>query len=106
MRFGALVFESEHAGSIFTRRLVGWANGANRLGRPAAAFVGVFDRQFGRFEGVKNVARTLPPRVGRMRHLYALSAFRRLGAGRRPMTEVIKGGSGFFAAPPERRPDG
>ena len=83
-RVGELLAESERAGSRFVRRLVDeWANGANRFDRPGeslfAAWVG------GRLVGVCGL--NVDPyardeRIGRVRHLYVLSAFRRLGVAR------------------------
>lgn len=79
----ALVVKGEHAGSAFVRRLVAeWVSGANRFDRPGEALFGI--RVDGRLIGVCGFNAdpyTDAARVGRVRHLYVLSAFRRLGVG-------------------------
>jgi SAM-dependent methyltransferase/GNAT superfamily N-acetyltransferase len=94
----ALVVESEQAGSTFVRRLVDeWVNGANRFDRPGEALFGL--RIDGRLIGVCGLnvdPYTDAARVGRVRHLYVLQAFRRHGAGRRLVTEVIDASRGVF----------
>jgi GNAT superfamily N-acetyltransferase len=89
---GDLLSESEQAGSRIVRRLVEeWATGANRFDRPGEALFGGWAR--GRLVGVCGL--NVDPyardeRVGRVRHLYVLSAFRRLGVGRQLVTHVIE----------------
>ena len=80
-----LVAESEQAGLRFVRRLAEeWAGGRNRFDRPGeACFAALVD---GRMVGVccLNVdPYATDPAVGRVRHLYVLSAYRKLGVGRR-----------------------
>lgn len=95
---GALVVESEQAGLTFVRRLVDeWVSGTNRFDRPGEALFGLWVD--GRLIGVCGLnidPYTNAARVGRVRHLYVLSAFRRLGAGRRLVIEVIQAGRGVF----------
>ncbi len=95
---GALVIESEQAGSTFVRRLVDeWISGANRFDRPGEALFGMWVD--GRLIGVCGLnvdPYTDAARVGRVRHLYVLTTFRRLGAGRRLVTEVIAAGRDAF----------
>jgi GNAT superfamily N-acetyltransferase len=95
---GALVIESERAGSTFVSRLVEeWITGTNSFDRPGEALFGMWVD--GRLIGVCGLnvdPYTDAARVGRVRHLYVLSAFRRLGAGRRLVTEVIEAGHSFF----------
>jgi ribosomal protein S18 acetylase RimI-like enzyme len=95
---GALVVESEQAGSTFVRRLVEeWISGANRFERPGEALFGLrVDDQLVGVCGLNVDPYTDAARVGRVRHLYVLSAFRRLGAGRRLVDEVIATGRGSF----------
>jgi ribosomal protein S18 acetylase RimI-like enzyme len=95
---GALVAESEAAGSMFVRRLVSeWATGANRFDRPGEALFAA--RVEGGLVGVCGL--NVDPhagddRVGRVRHLYVLRSFRRRGVGRRLVTEVVEAARGRF----------
>ena len=81
---GALVAESERAGSRFVRRLVDeWVTDANRFDRPGEAlFAAWVDGQLVAVCGLNVDPYSAEDRVGRVRHLYVLSAFRRLGVGR------------------------
>jgi len=73
------------------RRLVDeWRDGSNRFDRPGEALFGAW--LDGRLVGVCGL--NVDPyagddRVGRLRHLYVLSASRRLGVGRALMAEVL-----------------
>lgn len=94
----ALIAESEAQRLPFVRRLAEeWASGANRFDRAGEAlFVA---RQAGQVVGVcgLNVDPYTPsPKVGRVRHLYVLRAFRRLGVGRGLVAEVIEAARGRF----------
>ena len=86
-----LLAESEQAGSRFVRRLAEeWRSGANRFDRPGEALFGA--RVGGRLVGVCGL--NVDPhvgdgRVGRVRHLYVLSSFRRRGVGRRLVAEIV-----------------
>jgi GNAT superfamily N-acetyltransferase len=95
---GALLAESEQAGLRLVRRLVEeWASGANRFDRPGEKLFGAWVD--GRVVGVCGLnvdAYTAEERVGRVRHLYVLSAFRRRGVGRRLIEEVIEAARGPF----------
>ena len=95
---GPLVAESEQAGSRLVRRLVeDWVSGANRFDRRGEALFGL--RIDGRLVGVCGLnvdPYTDAQSVGRVRHLYVLSAFRRLGAGRRLVSEVVQTARGSF----------
>ena len=97
---GALLAESEQAGLRFVRRLVEeWASGANRFDRPGEKLFGAWVD--GRVVGVCGLnvdPYTAEERVGRVRHLYVLSAFRRRGVGRRLIEEVIEAARGPFGA--------
>lgn len=96
---GALVVESEQAGSTFVRRLVEeWVDGTNRFDRPGEALFGLWvDGQLVGVCGLNVDPYTDAARVGRVRHLYVLQAFRRHGAGRRLVNEVIEVGRSSFA---------
>jgi len=96
----ALVAESEAQGLRFVRRLADeWASGANRFDRPGEAlFVA---RDDGRVLGVGGL--NLDPyaaeaTVGRVRHLYVLRAYRRLGFGRRIASSESRQPPGSFVA--------
>jgi GNAT superfamily N-acetyltransferase len=91
-RLSDLVAESEKAGFRFLRRLVeDWRSGANRYAQPGEAlFAAVLD---GRIIGVcgLNCDPYRPGgRVGRVRHLYVASAFRRRGIGRLLVATVVR----------------
>src|SRR5206468_13009060 len=73
------------------------ASGANRLGRPGEALFAA--RMDGRLIGAcgLNVDPYTPaPGVGRVRHLYVLTDYRRLGVGRRLVEQVLDAASGRF----------
>ena len=97
-RVGDLLCEGERVGSRIVRRLVDeWANGANRFDRPGEALFGAWVGE--RLVGVCGL--NIDPyahdeRVGRVRHLYVLSAFRRLGVGRHLVADVMKAARGRF----------
>jgi len=94
----ALVAESEQAGSRIVRRLVDdWASGANRFDRPGEALFAA--RIEGRLVGVCGLnvdPYSAEPRLGRVRHLYVLSAYRRRGIGRQLVADVIAAARGRF----------
>ena len=94
----ALVAESETQGSRFVRRLAeDWASGANRFDRPGEALFVARDE--GRIVGVGGLnvdPYAAEPTVGRVRHLYVLTAYRRLGIGRRIVEEIIETARGRF----------
>jgi len=94
----ALLAESEQAGSLIVRRLVDeWASGANRFDRSGEALFAA--RIEGRLVGVCGLnvdPYSAEPRLGRVRHLYVLSAYRRRGIGRRLVARVIATARGRF----------
>ena len=93
-----LLSESERFASRIVPRLVEeWNNGANRFDRPGEVLFGAWAD--GRLVGVCGL--NVDPyagteRVGRVRHLYVLSTFRRRGVGRKLVTRVIQAASGRF----------
>jgi GNAT superfamily N-acetyltransferase len=93
----ALVAESEAQGLRFVRRLAEeWASGANRFDRPGeAVFVARDDGRVG-VGGLNVDPYAAEPTVGRVRHLYVLTAYRRLGIGRRIVEEIIEAARGRF----------
>jgi GNAT superfamily N-acetyltransferase len=95
---GALVAESEGAGLRLVRRLVDdWASGANRFDRPGEAFfVAVQDGHVVGVCGLNVDPYAGAPRVGRVRHLYVLTAHRRGGVGRRLVEAVVEAAGGRF----------
>jgi GNAT superfamily N-acetyltransferase len=95
---GVLTVEGEHSGSRVVRRLVEeWASGVNRFDRPGEILLGAWAG--GRVVGVcgLNVDPYITDeRVGRVRHLYVLSTFRRLGIGRHLTAAVVEAARGRF----------
>ena len=93
-----LLSESERFGSRIVPRLVEeWDNRANRFDRPGEALFGAWVD--GRLVGVCGL--NVDPyagqeRIGRVRHLYVLSAFRRSGVGRQLVVRVIQAAHGRF----------
>jgi len=95
---GALIAESEQYGLRFVRRLADeWSSGANRFDRPgevllvariAGHIVGVCGLNVGPYAAV--------PSIGRVRHLYVLTAHRRIGVGRQLVSEIIHSARGQF----------
>jgi len=93
-----LVAESEQFGLRLVRRLVEeWATGANRFDRPGEILFGAFiDQRLVGVCGLNVDPYASDERVGRVRHLYVLSAFRRRGIGRRLVKRVIQAAHGRF----------
>jgi GNAT superfamily N-acetyltransferase len=95
---GAWLAESEQDGARIVRRLIEeWATGVNRFDRPGEALFGA--SVGGRLVGVCGLnvdPYAAEARVGRVRHLYVLSASRRLGVGRYLVAAVIEAARGRF----------
>src|SRR2546430_16406637 len=83
--------EGERSGLRFVRRLTAdWASGTNRFDRPGEALYAA--RINGEIVGACGLnvdPYTAEGRVGRVRHLYVLEAYRRHGVGRQLVAEVI-----------------
>jgi GNAT superfamily N-acetyltransferase len=96
--FDALVAESERAGYRFVRRFAEeWTSGANRFDRPGEAlFAALIDGRVIGICGLNVDPYTTTGGVGRVRHLYVLSAYRRLGVGRRLVARVVEAAKGRF----------
>lgn len=96
--FDALVAESQSAGYRFVRRLADeWASGANRFDRPGEAlFVARGDGRLIGACGLNIDPYTKAASVGRVRHLYVLSAYRRLGVGGQLVGRVVDAARGRF----------
>lgn len=95
---GPLVAESEQAGLSFVRRLVEeWASGRNRFDRPGeTCLAALVDGRLVGVCGLNVDPYTAEPRVGRVRHLYVLSAYRKLGVGQRLVEAIIAAGRAPF----------
>lgn len=96
--FDALQAESERAGLRFLRRLADeWASGANRFDRPGEVLFGARIRgELVAVGGLNVDPYATAPRVGRVRHVYVLSAYRRLGVGRQLVAEIVAEARGRF----------
>ena len=99
-RLAPLITESEASGLRFVRRLAEeWESGVNRFDRAGEALLGALRGR--RLVGVCGL--NVDPyagegRVGRVRHLYVLTAYRRHGVGRQLLGAVIAAAHGRFAA--------
>jgi GNAT superfamily N-acetyltransferase len=93
-----LIAESERAGWKFLRRLAeDWASGANRFAGPGEAlFVARRGRRVVGVCGLNVDPYAAAGRVGRVRRLYVLSAYRRRGVGRRLVAAVVAAARGAF----------
>lgn len=93
-----LLAESEAAGFLFVRRLVTeWASGVNRFAEAGELLLAA--RSDGRLIGICGLNRdpyAASERVGRVRHLYVMAAFRRQGIGRRLLDEIIAAARGTY----------
>jgi GNAT superfamily N-acetyltransferase len=93
-----LAREADRAGLGFVRRLLEeWASGRNRFDRPGEAFF--VARIKGELVGVCGLnvdPYAAAPSVGRVRHLYVLSASRQRGVGARLVDEVVAAARGAF----------
>ncbi|SRR5712692_1391418 len=94
----ALIAEGERSGSRFVGRLATeWSSGANRFDKPGEALVAArLDGQVVGVCGLNVDPYTADRRVGRVRHLYVMEAYRRLGIGRRLLADVVAAARGPF----------
>jgi len=95
---GPLVAESERAGLRFVRRLAHeWTSGRNRFDRPGEGFfAAVVDGRMIGVCGLNVDPYASAPTVGRVRHLYVLSASRKASVGQRLVREVVAAARGPF----------
>jgi GrpB-like predicted nucleotidyltransferase (UPF0157 family) len=95
---GALIAESEQHGLSFVRRLATeWTSGANRFDRPGeVVLIARAARQVVGVCGLNVDPYAARDDVGRVRHLYVLTAHRRFGVGRQLVTEIIEAARGRF----------
>ena len=93
-----LLADSEREGSRFVRRLVDeWATGANRFDRPGEAlFIARIGERLVGICGLNVDPYAAAANVGRVRRLYVLSAYRRLGVGRQLVLAVLQAARGRF----------
>ena len=96
--FEVLRAESEQAGLRFLRRLADdWASGVNRFHRPGEAlFAARMGDELVAVGGLNVDPYATTPRVGRVRHVYVLSGYRRSGIGRQLVAEIIGAARGRF----------
>jgi GNAT superfamily N-acetyltransferase len=96
--FDPLVTESESAGYRLVRRLADeWASGENRFDRPGEVlFAAWMDGRLIGACGLNVDPYTKAAGVGRVRHLYVLSAYRRLGVGGQLVGRVVDAARGRF----------
>jgi GNAT superfamily N-acetyltransferase len=94
-----LVAESEGCGFHFVRRLVAeWASGANRFAAPGERlFAASIDGRVVGVCGLNVDPYATQPGVGRVRHLYVLSAYRRRGIGRHLIRATIDAAQDSFS---------
>jgi GNAT superfamily N-acetyltransferase len=90
-RLAKLVAESEQAGFRFVRRLVeDWESGANKFAHTGEAlFAAVLAGRVIGVCGLNADPYLRDGRVGRVRHLYVATAFRRRGIGRLLVATVV-----------------
>jgi GNAT superfamily N-acetyltransferase len=96
--FDLLVAESESAGYRLVRRLADeWASGENRFDRPGEVlFAAWVDGHLIGACGLNIDPYTKAASVGRVRHLYVLAAYRRLGVGGQLVGRVVDAARGRF----------
>jgi GNAT superfamily N-acetyltransferase len=93
-----LIAEGERSGSRFVGRLATeWDSGENRFDKPGEAlFVARVDGQPVGVCGLNVDPYADERRVGRVRHLYVMEAYRRRGIGRRLLADVLAAARGPF----------
>jgi len=97
-RVAPLITDSEQASLGFVRRLAEeWASGLNCFDRPGEALFGAgLDGLLGGVCGLTVDPYAGDPRVGRVRHLYVLTAHRGLGVGGQLVGAVVAAAHGPF----------
>jgi GNAT superfamily N-acetyltransferase len=97
--FVVLLVESEQAGLRFLRRLADeWASGVNRFDRPGEALFGArIGHELVAVGGLNVDPYAAMAGVGRVRHVYVLSPWRRSGIGAQLVTAIVAAARGRFA---------
>ena len=97
-RLADLVAASEQEGLRFVRRLAEeWATGQNRFDRPGEALFGaLLDTRLVGVCGLNVDPYAGEPTIGRVRHLYVLTAHRGQGVGRGLVEAVVAAARGAF----------
>ncbi|MGB0387924.1 MAG: GNAT family N-acetyltransferase [Ardenticatenaceae bacterium] len=87
-----LLEEGRKQGFTFLDRLVtGYVNGSNRFGKPGEALFGVYcDQRLIAIGGLNQDPYLQKEDVGRVRHVYVLSSWRKQGIGKRLVQRIIK----------------
>ena len=95
---GELIADSEHHGLTLVRRLADeWISGANRFDRPGEAlFVATVGGRAVGVCGLNVDPYAGHPTTGRVRHLYVLSRYRRLGIGQELVAAIVDAAHGRF----------
>ena len=96
--FASLLAESESSGYRFLRRVVDeWERNVNRFSGPGEALlVAEVDGKWAGVCGLSVDPYLNDARIGRIRNVYVLAEFRRLGIGRRLVEEAIAIARGRF----------
>ncbi|MBZ6077088.1 GNAT family N-acetyltransferase [Microvirga puerhi] len=106
--FAALEEQSLREGHRMVRRLgESWRDGSNRFSRPGEMLLGAYSGPLLTGVGGRNIDPYRDDvRMGRIRHLYIRTDYRRLGVGRHLMAALVADADTFFdylnvRAPPE-----
>jgi GNAT superfamily N-acetyltransferase len=93
-----LVEESRAQGYEFIDRLISeYADGTNQFKKPGESLFGVyFDQQLVAIGGLNRDPYLSQPDIGRVRHLYVLSAWRKQGIGKQLVQAIIAAAKGRF----------
>jgi GNAT superfamily N-acetyltransferase len=93
-----LVEESYQQGHEFLDRLISeYADGTNQFKKPGEGLFGVyFDQQLVAIGGLNRDPYLSEPDIGRVRHLYVLSAWRKQGIGKQLVQAIIAAAKGRF----------
>jgi GNAT superfamily N-acetyltransferase len=96
--FAEMLAESESSGYRFLRRVADeWERGVNRFSRPGEALlVAEVDDRWAGICGLSVDPYLQDPRVGRVRNVYVLAGYRRVGIGCRLVAEAIARARGHF----------
>jgi GNAT superfamily N-acetyltransferase len=93
-----LVEESRAQGYEFIDRLISeYVDGSNQFNKPGEALFGVyFDPHLIAIGGLNRDPYLSQPDIGRVRHLYVLSAWRKQGIGKQLVQAIIAAAKGRF----------